>query len=650
MKSSDSSLLIQIGAWRVDGALDEISRDGQTTKLEPKMMQLLLCLAAHAGQVVSVEQLLDEIWKDVVVTPDSVYHAIAALRRVLGDDSKAPTYIANVMRRGYRLIAPVVPLGVAEAHVPPALPPHPAAGTQSVKPAVEARQSQAAPRRTARRIAIATVAVLAAVAASLLIDRLSLSKRVATPALGTSTTARSQFATQVQKSIAVLPFVDLSEKHDQEYFADGMAEEVIDLLTNIPGLKVIGRTSSFQFKGKNQDLRAVGNALGARYLVEGSVRRAGDQARVTAQLIDTADGSHVWSHTYDEPMRDVVAVQDQIAAGLVSALQLSIELETYEGGRHSFKSSEAYDLYLRGEHARLERGNKAGIETAATYLQRAVDLEPGAVPAVEALAWAQLNLAELSYVEPQQGFERARQLAQQALTLDPKSPGAHRVLSSVHFVYDWDWAAAEKEAQEAARVQPHDPDSLSELAELDEVLGRFNDGIRHVQAALAVDPFDPALHLLLSNFRAATGDLGESEAEARTMLQISPNFGEGHYDLGGVLLLEGNLQAALAEMQREQTAASRDAGLAMVYHSLGRHTESDAALAGAVTEGAQGYAWEIADAYAWRGQADQAFAWLDRAYRQKDAGLYLMKVNMALVKLKSDPRYAAFLRKMHMPE
>jgi TolB-like protein/DNA-binding winged helix-turn-helix (wHTH) protein len=649
VKSLETSV-VQIGAWRVDSALDVISKDGHTTKLEPKMMQLLLCLAAHAGQVVSVEQLLDEVWKDVVVTPDSVYHAVAALRRVLGDDRKDPSYIANVMRRGYRLIAPVVPLGVAEAPTPPLRPPHFAAHDPPVKLAVEVPQSQSALRLTGRRLAIATLTVLAVASAYLVIDRLSLSKRAAPPALSTTLNARSQSRVEQEKSIAVLPFADLSEKHDQEYFADGMAEEVIDRLTSIPSLKVIGRTSSFQFKGKNQDLRTVGGALGARYVVEGSVRRSVDQVRVTAQLIDTEDGSHLWSHTYDEPVRDVVSVQDQIAAGLVSALQLSLELETYEGGRHSFKSSEAFDLYLRGAHARLDGSDRAGTEAAVAYLERAVDLEPDAVLAVEELAWAQANLAEMSYTEPRQGFERARQLAQRALALDPRSSDAHLILSGVHLVYDWDWAAAEHEAQEALRVQPKDPYALLELARVDEALGRWEEGIRLAQALLALDPFDPGLHLLLSNFRAANGELGAAEAELRTMLQISPTFGEGHYDLGSVLLLERKRQDALAEMQQEQTPSSRDAGLAMAYHVLGRHAESDAALAAAKQEGALGYASEIAGAYAYRGENDQAFAWLERAYRQKDPGLYLTKVDAVLARLKSDPRYAAFLRKMNLPE
>jgi TolB-like protein/DNA-binding winged helix-turn-helix (wHTH) protein/Flp pilus assembly protein TadD len=626
VKPRDGSV-IQIGAWRVDATLDEISRDGQTTKLEPKLMQLLLCLAGHAGQVVSVDQLLDEVWKDVVVTPDSVYHAVAALRRVLGDDSKEPTYIANVMRRGYRLIAPVTPVGIAAAPTPPLQPPR---------------------KLTWRRIDVAVLAVLAAALAYLAVDRLWLSKRTAASASSTTAYARSQMSAEPEKSIAVLPFVDLSEKHDQEYFADGMAEEVIDLLTNIPGLKVIGRSSSFQFKGKNQDLRAVGSALGARYVVEGSVRRSPEKMRVSAQLIDTQDGSHVWSDTYDEPVGDALKLQDQISLGLVRALQVSIGAD-YEAGRNSFRSNEAYDLFLRGKHA-FEKQDKEGLEQGAAYFQQALELEPASVPAVEWLAAAQLNLAALSYVAPQQGFERARLLAQHALTLDPRSWNAHEVLSGVHLTYDWDWAAAERDAQEALRLKPRHPSTLACLAQVYLVLGRWDDGIRLNQAALAADPFDAGLHVQLSNFRSATGQYHEAEAELRRTLQISPTFGEGHYDLAATLLLQGKYEPALIEMQEEQTEWSRDVGLAMAYHALRRHAKSNAALAEVMKGGAQGYAAEIAQAYAYRGDSDQAFAWLERAYRQKDTALYLLKSDPFFVKLAPDPRHGAFLRKMNLPE
>jgi TolB-like protein/Tfp pilus assembly protein PilF len=451
-----------------------------------------------------------------------------------------------------------------------------------------------------------------------------------------------------EKSIAVLPFVDLSEKHDQEYFADGMAEEVIDLLASIPGLKVIGRTSTFQFKGKEQDLRAIGSTLGVSHIVEGSVRRSGDRLRVTAQLISARDGSHVWSATYDEPAEDTLKVQDEIAANLARALQVSVGADI-NLTRSSFKSVEAYDLYLRGRHA-YDRFDKEGLESAAAYFQQVLDLDPASVPAAEALAVAQTDLAESGFTEPHEGFERARRSVQHALALDPNSSLAEGNLGEVNLVYDWDWVAAERHAKEALRINPRNHFALGLLGMVYEALGRWDESARLFETALTVDPLFPAWHQQLANVRCAKGNLLGAEVEQRKALQISPTLGGGHFTLGTVLLAQGKLDAALSEMQQEQPDSGRYAGLAVVYHALGRRAESDAALARQVREHAQDNADGIADVYASRGELDQAFAWLDRAYSQKESGLYAVKGDPFFKNLRADPRYKAFLRKMNLPE
>jgi adenylate cyclase len=635
MMASDSPA-IRIGAWRVDPALDEVSKDGTTVKLERRAMQLLLCLAKHADQVVSVEQLLDEVWAGVVVTPDSVYHAVAALRRLLGDDTKLPTYIANVPRRGYRLIAPVAPWVDA-----PRLPLE-----NPLRPAVEPARTILPVTKTGspwRRFAIALSIALTLALGYVFVDRFWLSKH-ATTAEHQATDAATVVA---DRSIAVLPFVDMSEKHDQEYFADGMAEEVIDLLVNIPGLKVISRTSSFQFKRKSEDLRAIGTALGVSYVVEGSVRKSAERLRVTAQLINAQDGSHLWSGAYDEPVGDTLKVQDQIASNLARALQVTVA--DYQLERPAFKSPEAYDLYLRGEHA-ADRFDKEGLESALAYFQQVLELDPTSVPALEDLSWVQTNSADFGYVEPHEGFEAARRSAQRALGLDPKSSSAYQSLSFVQLVYDWDWASAERDAREALRLRPRDPGAIGMLSLVYAALGRWDEATRLVKTALTLDPLAAGWHLQLGNVQIATGRLSEGEAAYRKMLQISPTFGEGHFDLGEALLLEGNFQDALAEMQQEPSDGARNVGLAIAYHALGLRAESDAALARVVQQDAQDEASEIADAYAYRGELNQAFTWLERAYRQKDTVLYLIKGDPFFKNLKGDPRYKAFLRKMNLPE
>jgi TolB-like protein/Flp pilus assembly protein TadD len=502
-----------------------------------------------------------------------------------------------------------------------------------------------------RRWVIAAVAVLLAVAFGyFVVDKIWKSEHaVSQPPVAASTPASTPTVPPIsERSIAVLPFIDLSEKHDQEYFADGMAEEVLDLLANIPGLKVISRTSAFQFKGKNQDLRAIASALGVSYVVEGSVRRSGERLRVTAQLISAQDGSHLWSDTYDESVGDTLKVQDQIASHLARALQVTVGAD-YQLWRPTFKSPEAHDLYLRGRHA-LDRADQEGIESAAAYFQQVLDLDPTSVYALQGLAKTQIENAEFSYVEPNKGFEEARRFAQRAFSLDPKSSAAYVILSRVHLVYDWDWAAAERDATEAMRLSPRNPDAIGTLGAVYVTLGRWDDAAKLAKTALTLDPLSAIGYTQLGNVQLATGRLTEAGAAVQKALQISPTFAGGHYDLGLVLLLQGNFQGALAEMQQERLDSARDVGLAMAYYALGRRAESGVALAQLVREHAQDLAWQIADVYAYCGKADQAFAWLDRAYNQRDSGLYLIKVDPFFKTLKGDSRYKAFLRKMKLPE
>ena len=494
--------------------------------------------------------------------------------------------------------------------------------------------------RWARPALVALAFVVIVGGAYLMVDRFVLSKRSvpASTAIG-------------EKSIAVLPFADLSEKHDQEYFADGMAEEVIDLLARIPALKVIGRTSSFQFKGKNQDLRAVGNTLGVNYVVEGSVRKSGDRLRVTAQLISTQDGSHLWSDTYDATVENALDVQDRIAANLVRALQVFVGAADYSSTRPVFKSPEAYDLYLRGIRA-LDKNDREGVESAVACFKQVLALDPTSVAAAELLSLAQAVGAAIGYVEPMVGFERARTTAQHALELDPKSSIAYQALTMVYLYYDWDWTAAERAAKEALRLNARDPLAMGNLGDVYRALGRWEESARQYETAISSDPLDPVWHSHLGTVWLATGRLREAETEKRKVLQISPTYGWGHFLLGQVLLTQGRLEAALAEMHQESGEEPRDFGLAVVYHAMGRGTDSAAALARLVHENAQGRGYSVGQAYGYRVELDQAFTWLEQAYRQKDADLWSIKLNQVDPLLKDfarDPRFAAFLRKMNLP-
>jgi TolB-like protein/Flp pilus assembly protein TadD len=449
------------------------------------------------------------------------------------------------------------------------------------------------------------------------------------------------------KSIAVLPFTDMSEKKDQEYFADGMAEEILDLLAKIPALKVIGRTSSFQFKGHNEDLRAIGTKLDVAYVLEGSVRKSGDRVRVTAQLVDTRDGAHVWSETYDRDAGDVLRMQDEIAIALVPALQLTMGADALSS-RPSMTNVEAHDLYLRGRFA-VDRFDKEGFEVGASYLQKALSLDPTFADAALALSLTYFYQTNWGFIPTGVGYEQARRAVQATLKLDPSRGQAHAILALIHTYYDWDWVAADRELKMTMELQPRDPIVLGVAANLALTLGNYAGASRMFKEALTRDPLVANAYVMLSWAQIRMGQTAEAEASLRRALEVQPGYVWAPYYLGIALLLRGDLDAALAAVRRDAPLAQA-AGLPIVYWALGRKAEAEAALRKLIAERANDAAYEIAEVYAYRSDRDEAFKWLERAYAQKDGGLHLIKGDPLLTNLEPDPRFKAFLKKMNLPE
>jgi adenylate cyclase len=451
-----------------------------------------------------------------------------------------------------------------------------------------------------------------------------------------------------EKSVAVLPFVDMSEKHDQEYFADGLSEEILNLLASVPMLQVIGRTSSFQFRGQNSDLRSIGAKLGAAYALEGSVRRAGDRVRVTAQLISTRDGGHLWSNTYDRSFGDVLQLQGELAAAVARALEVTVRSETLQ--TRGSNNSEAYDFYLRGLHS-LESFNREGFESGASYFQQALDLDPNFATAATELGRMVLLQAEFGYTPAAATYERARRTLKTAVRLDPSDGAAHAWLGWIHMGYDWDWSAANSEMQEALRLAPRDPEVQLCASRLAMALGRWDEAINRLTAASARDPLFAALFNSLSEIYLRMDRLADAEAAERRVLEINPTYVSAPYNLASVLLAEGRPAEALTLVKtRQQDTDDRLAALAMIYHALGRKVDSDAQLAALIRRYQDDEAFQIADVLAFRGEADEAFSWMERAYRQRDAGLYLIKVDPFLKNIEADPRYKAFILKMKLPD
>ena len=617
----------RIGDWRVSPDRGEISHEGDTKKLDPRAMRLLIFLAERAGEIVGVTELLDGVWGKAVVTPHSVYEAVAALRQALGDPSENPQYIVTLPRRGYRLIAPVVS---------PRQPSEPII-REDFSAVDTASNDEVATTPRPRRMAIVWFAVAVALAT------------ISTVAWLTRTALAPPRGASIDKSIAVLPFIDLSEKKDQEYLADGLAEELLDVLANLPGLRVIGRTSSFQFKNKNNDVRSIGAQLGVAFVVEGSVRRAASHVRVAAQLIRASDGAHQWSGTFDRNTNDTLQLESELAASLGRALELSVASDGPSNRVETF-SAEAHDRYLQGLHA-LDTYTRAGTEEAANQFQAAIALDPQFAAAYVSLARTYYVQAAFGFVPPEAGFPRVRQEALRALTVNPRSAIAHALLARVATLYSWNWAEARQESSTALALASQNSFALYAAADLASILGDFDRSEKLFRASLVSDPLNPETHFMLSLVLQAVDRFEAAEAEARRCLTISPTYVFGHHLLAYSLLLQGRTgEEVVDQCKLETPEGGRVHCLAVVYYRFGRAKEAAAALDQAIQTGGNIAAFGIARVFAYRGESDRTFEWLDRAYRERNPVLPYIKGDPNFVKLREDFRYKALLQKMNLPE
>jgi TolB-like protein/class 3 adenylate cyclase/Tfp pilus assembly protein PilF len=522
---------------------------------------------------------------------------------------------------------------VALAALPDSHEPHEIPVAVPAPAEVTARPRRAWPPRALIGAALAVIVV--AVAAAFWLGR---GKR------GSAATA----AEAVTPSIAVLPFVDLSPEKNQEYFSDGLAEELLNDLAKIPGLRVTARMSSFQFKGKNEDVRTIGKKLNVGAILEGSVRKEGRRVRIAAQLIKTADGFHLWSETYERELNDIFAVQEGIAQAVASSLQVKLL-----GGKAARPSTqprnvEAYNAYLQGRYF-YERRTSEDLQKATAYYEQAIKLDPDYAAAWAGLAAARSTQARMGFLPLPVGYEKAREETERALALDPGLADAHAALGLIKRTYDWDWAGADTCYQRALALEPGNAAVIQGAAWLAADLNRFEDALRLDRQALQLDPLRASAHHALAFHAWWAGRLDESSAAVRQGLKVNPEFPWLHIVLSRVYLAWSRPQEALAEAQREQNPVMRLQGLALTYHALAQEQQSAQALRSLIANYQADAAFQIAEVYAFRGESDRAFEWLDRAYAQRDGGLPETKGDPLLKNLEHDPRYAAFLKKLRLP-
>jgi TolB-like protein/cytochrome c-type biogenesis protein CcmH/NrfG len=508
-------------------------------------------------------------------------------------------------------------------------------------------------RRPTRKLA-AIAAVIAVGLGYVVVDKIWLSRNVGSqksvPA-AMATSVASTAPTIPDKSVAVLPFIDMSEKKDQEYFSEGLSEELIDLLSKVSALRVPARTSSFYFKDKTADIPTIARRLMVAHVLEGSVRKAGDHVRITVQLVRADNGYHLWSQTYDRKLDDIFKVQDEIAAAVVGALKVSL-LGPDAPRATPTSNSEAYTLYLQARSVYWNGNTHADEERAIALLRKALKLEPGFARGWAALAT--FRCGDASYFDlslDAQGRAEAHDAAARALKLDPNLSDSHAAMGRLLYQVEWDWKAGEAELRRALALDPFNDIALQDLADLLSALDIHSaEALSLAKHSIDRDPTNATHYFQLAVILFRDRKLAEAEKAIRTTLDLSPKAEQAAAYLASVLMYRGDPVGALAVLEREPGERWREALRPQILDALGRAHEADSALATFETKYGNLAPYSIAAVYARRKDFDRAFSWLDRAYRQREPLLSEVGPDPDFSGLTSDQRFKTLLRKLNLPE
>jgi len=447
-------------------------------------------------------------------------------------------------------------------------------------------------------------------------------------------------------SIAILPFSDLSEQGDQGYFADGLSEEILNLLAHIDALRVTARTSSFAMRDKGLTIPEIGASLDVAYLLEGTVRMAGDQLRISTKLIDAKNGFDVWTASFDRTMSEVFAIQDEIAQNVVAALKLEL-LDDVPTVRTT--DAEAYQIFLQGRKLAAER-NQASLRNAQELLQQTLAIDPAYVPAMVELSDVYVNQANVSMLSFDEAFRSARELLERAISMDPDYGPAHAQLGRIKLYYDWNIAGADRDIQKALALDSGDARIINNAAALASNRGRLQEAVDLYQRAIKLDPIRHNLYINLALTHYKLQQLDAALAAIDKALALSPDAYGVHFAKCRILLARGDAVGALTQASEEKAEWWRLQGQALALHDLGQTAAAASSLQQLMERHADGWAYQIAETHAYMNDHEQAFVWLDRAYENRDGGLIEMLTDPLLRNLHHDPRWSAFISKMGFNE
>ncbi len=485
-------------------------------------------------------------------------------------------------------------------------------------------------------------ATLALAAAALFVFQVSRSKSILPAPPATSAAS--------EKSIAVLPFLNESGDPSDEYFSDGLSEELIAALARIADLKVIGRSSSFRFKGKNEESKTIGEKLGVRTLLEGTVRKQADHVRIVAELINAADGRELWSRTFDRALKDIFAVQAEIAEAVAGSLELTLLGREDKSARNAATQSvEAHNAYLQG-HFYFERRNLEDYRKAVGFFDEAIRLDPDYALAYAERSEAWTWIADQSSEKQKEAWASARSDAEKAVAIDPLLSEAHSALGWVRFFGEWKFDEGLAELRHAKRLSPGNPTANDLLARAVVYLGQMQEAEQLARQAIELDPLAFSARNNLARILMAEGKLDEAAAEARKGAELQPTAAASHRWQVLIAVLRGDGATALREAELEPGGSYQRFVLALAQYARGDRPAADAALNELITQDRDFAAYQIAEVYAWRGETEKAFEWLQIAFDSHDTGMLSLLIDPLLRDLRHDQRFHSFLVKMGLSD
>jgi serine/threonine-protein kinase len=461
------------------------------------------------------------------------------------------------------------------------------------------------------------------------------------------TPRQSEAATVPQKSIAVLPLLNESGDPKDEYFSDGLSEELIAALAQISGLKVIGRSSSFRFKDRKEEPKTIGERLGVSTLLDGTVRKQGDRVRIVAELVNAADGIQLWTRTFDRELKDIFAVQEEIAKAVAESLKVTLLGTRENQNQIATNNVEAHNAYLQGRFHLLRR-NVEDFRKAIGYYDQAIELDPRYALAYAERGEAWAFMGDLTGQRPT-AYPKARSDAERAVAIAPALAEARAALGWVRCLADWRFAEGLAELKRAKELSPANPTANDLLARIIVYLGRFDEAERQAREAVELDPLSTVTQGNLARVLFYAGKLDEADAAARKSAELQPAGAGSHRFQVLIAVQRGDGDAALRDAQLEPDEGFRRFELALAHYARGDRPAADAALADLIAKAREGFAYQIAEVYAVRGEADKAFEWLQISFHDRDAGALGLLVDPLLRGLRDDPRYKNLLAKLGLP-